>query len=1027
MKVLLIDTEIDYDIIISSLASDVDYILFNQYDSTLNEIYTKIIEKEKIYEDIGIIQHADKNSVVFKLWKEADLSGNSENSYNKLRDWIVLLKEKVGLERLDLFACSLWNNQKIRDIILRLEVDTGVDLRASSNDTGNTEAGGDWFMESDDIDIRDKYFTDNIKTLDFVFNFFDNTHTYGFNAYDNNQDVYGNPVSNYLKNDLCGNFLAYDFLGNDGEFVPSELYELRANPLGTSYSSHLINNTASSIRIVKKATDKWGGGYFADEVFVSKVNNNKLVVRDNDYDDIIRHDVGATIDAPYGDRTDTFLKNNLQKQIQVTYNRTWPYSNVKKYFTATNRMQTVIAILKNDDFLYLYLKPIYNQEFTNNTQNGRNIRYIHKIENVRDVFPFSKGFIITFLNNNRIRRYTINDGYRNEFTENSSSFGYEIANYINLHNITVCPYINQTTPFIRSIIPYKRTVRTVDIDDDFLILFSNGEVARNTSAITGTSLSTQVQENASNVTFTATTSCITNINRIYSSGDGFIMIKNNGVRIGLGINNHTPNSYSLGYFNNLTSSSNQPQYVQRINTDATTISNDDIIQGYAKYTVSSFRAVCIVHDESIRKNPLYAPNINIEVKGNEKEGGRTENPTTGRSVLDASGIPNSAVLYNGSSRLPRILGNNDISDGHIIQVVGTFHAFAALTITGRVFCWGDQDYGGIVHQNDSSITLQYTNVKLWPTSGYKFIKLYSNHRYFFGLTDTGVIWCWGGASNTFKKVVAIYTSTSDIKAIDLFPHQLGVTILLNTGTINYRYIYSNNTSTLISFKDDIFANFIGTSGNAGGDDITYQNKLLDVSGIFINNFFPYYISPSMDCTTRFLQLYQYPSFISGTRIRMSNESFVPIQNIIAGSFVHVDNGANIKVKNVIKLNPRLLEHGNSDSYKNALITNYNFNAQLTINCHSSTLEKIRKNIYRNIPGNENLKESNTSNILNQFYQLFLEANPYNNDLVIGLGTATPPTATIIVKPYCNFKNYITDNKIQNNKRLNVKYNDYITA
>lgn len=1024
MKLLLIDTEVEYIELVNSVQPDVDIIYFNQFESTLLGISNEIIEKGKVYEDIGIVQHAGKEPILFQLWQEADPSGNSENSYNKLRDWLVTLKEKVGLARLDLFACSLLSTQKIRDIILRLETDSGVDLRASSNDTGNSEAGGDWIMESDNVDIRNKYFTDEIKNLEFVLNFFDNTHSYGFNAYDNNQDVNGNPVSNYLEADLCGNFLSYNMNDATGEFVPSKLYELRANPSGTSYSPTLISDNASSIRIVSKVTDKWGSGYYDGQVFVSKANN-RVIVMDDDYEDSIDIDKGASEYDPYGKRdgaNNTYLDFASQKQLHVVYNRTYPYTNVKKYFTLSNRMQTVIAILKNDNQLYFYTKPIYSQE-SGNRQLNANIRYIHKIKDVRDVFPAARSFFVTLLNSNKIRRFTIKNDYRNEFTTVESLVGDEFLQCYYMHTNNFCPYIQPeifnitNPPFIRSVIPLRRTFYD-DNDGRFLVLFSNGEVFRSDQGIEQIprTESNGVYTNVNTTNVSSDTTIIANpqifripvnenINRIYSSADGWIIITNDGFRIGIGYGEHRYTDFSKGYFNDLTGIdlAGQKQPI-----------DFNINRGFASYVVSSYFASCIVHSPNVM-NKGFA--INIEVKGKEDFGGKNENMATGRLVV-FNGIIQSAIVSSTlfSSKLPRL----PPGEAPIRQVVATNKAFAALTNTGKIFCWGHQDYGGIVHESDSSTIACYTNARLWfNTTNAPFIKLYSNFRYFFALNSLGSVFCWGGSTNVFKKVVTIYNhaTNSNIKAVDLFPFHLGVTILLENGTIIYRYIYPDNTKIgTISYNDDIIFNYSGQGAVNAGTIITTNAIEGNLNGITQSGFVPYFINPSMKYTTRFLQLYQFPSLIAGTRIRMQGGTFTSIQNIKIGEFVNTANGANIRVKNIIKLNTNLIGNTSAE-YANQVTSQLKF--------HTSTLEKVRENVYKNITDTSVQKSSlGGGDAANVFYQLFLEENPYNNDLVVRTSTGT---TDYIIKSYCNFSNYVADDKIGGNKRLNAKYNEYITA
>ncbi len=171
MKLLLIDKNINYVPIISAKKSDVDYILFNPLVDTYNSIKYRIAEKRKTYTDIAIVQHYDLTSEYIFLLKEGPLKLDEAapyNSYEKFRKWLIEIKQLVRVKRIDLLACALYYHVNFRGALAWLEQETGIDLRASTNFTGNpeqgegTEGGADWVMESDNIDIRENYFTDAI-------------------------------------------------------------------------------------------------------------------------------------------------------------------------------------------------------------------------------------------------------------------------------------------------------------------------------------------------------------------------------------------------------------------------------------------------------------------------------------------------------------------------------------------------------------------------------------------------------------------------------------------------------------------------------------------------------------------------------------------------------------------------------------------------------------------------------------------------------------------------------------------------
>eukprot|EP01050_Picozoa_sp_SAG11_P014452 SAG11_NODE_1784_length_4260_cov_4.062245_1_plen_1072_part_10 len=60
--------------------------------------------------------------------------------------------------RVDLFACSLLGSVEGQEVFDMIERETGANFTASDNLTGNPKDGGDWVMESDNVDVRDMYF-----------------------------------------------------------------------------------------------------------------------------------------------------------------------------------------------------------------------------------------------------------------------------------------------------------------------------------------------------------------------------------------------------------------------------------------------------------------------------------------------------------------------------------------------------------------------------------------------------------------------------------------------------------------------------------------------------------------------------------------------------------------------------------------------------------------------------------------------------------------------------------------------------
>ena len=135
--------------IVPHLNSDTDYIMFDSsksYDDLLQEV-----SGINQYTNIGIFSHGNSDMFTF-----VDPIFNTENV--PFKTFLQQLKEKVSFENLDLFSCFFGNNL---GYISSIESDLAINIRASTDETGN-EPFGDWIMETDNIDIKNIYFTDSI-------------------------------------------------------------------------------------------------------------------------------------------------------------------------------------------------------------------------------------------------------------------------------------------------------------------------------------------------------------------------------------------------------------------------------------------------------------------------------------------------------------------------------------------------------------------------------------------------------------------------------------------------------------------------------------------------------------------------------------------------------------------------------------------------------------------------------------------------------------------------------------------------
>jgi len=185
-NILLIDKRVqDYETIVNATDSSLCIpVLFDYYTDTVDDIKARISTAYELdapstptedgaHRCIGLIQHnynhpfynlvsADRGSVILGV---ADRDPDLE-TWSSLRDLITWCSTTPGIESeyFDMMACALYANSDWKYIIDTLKVQTGVTVRASTDDTGAARLGGDWFLESHTgVNLKTVYFTEAIE------------------------------------------------------------------------------------------------------------------------------------------------------------------------------------------------------------------------------------------------------------------------------------------------------------------------------------------------------------------------------------------------------------------------------------------------------------------------------------------------------------------------------------------------------------------------------------------------------------------------------------------------------------------------------------------------------------------------------------------------------------------------------------------------------------------------------------------------------------------------------------------------
>lgn len=169
MNVALIDYKIKDTNFENYLREDVVPIYIEIYDK-FDSLLEKIKAIQEPIKNIVIAQHSRPHYLLFGF--EQPIYYADARTWQDLKNFLIKLKE-LGVETVDFLACMLYLQRGVREMFATLEAETGLNLRASTDDTGNQTEGGDWIMESDMINIEHIYFTSSISQFKHVFAYMD--------------------------------------------------------------------------------------------------------------------------------------------------------------------------------------------------------------------------------------------------------------------------------------------------------------------------------------------------------------------------------------------------------------------------------------------------------------------------------------------------------------------------------------------------------------------------------------------------------------------------------------------------------------------------------------------------------------------------------------------------------------------------------------------------------------------------------------------------------------------------------------
>jgi hypothetical protein len=175
VNLLLIDSRIPVnELIVQAMNDNTQCIIFDYSVDTIETLKAKISEHPvQEFSSVGIVQHNYStptyqllHSMQSSVLENAETMDASLESWSELKDFVAFLKDSKKTQHYDLLACNIYSDPNWQYVLSLLDSQCAIHFRASSDTTG---WGGNWILESDNVDLTHLYFTDKIADYPFKF------------------------------------------------------------------------------------------------------------------------------------------------------------------------------------------------------------------------------------------------------------------------------------------------------------------------------------------------------------------------------------------------------------------------------------------------------------------------------------------------------------------------------------------------------------------------------------------------------------------------------------------------------------------------------------------------------------------------------------------------------------------------------------------------------------------------------------------------------------------------------------------
>jgi intracellular multiplication protein IcmE len=176
-NLLLIDSRIkESNIVTQSLTSDSLFVIFDYFNDSLQDIINKITSLNvSTFDSVGIFQeNYFLSEYQFVQSFETSFLENVENIDPMLLSWksyelfISYLVNELQINNIDLLSCNTLNNSNWTYVINYFKNKYNITIEYSTDNTGSALEKGNFILESNNTNLIEKYFTDNILNYPYI-------------------------------------------------------------------------------------------------------------------------------------------------------------------------------------------------------------------------------------------------------------------------------------------------------------------------------------------------------------------------------------------------------------------------------------------------------------------------------------------------------------------------------------------------------------------------------------------------------------------------------------------------------------------------------------------------------------------------------------------------------------------------------------------------------------------------------------------------------------------------------------------